>query len=363
MRHDKIIILDTSIPYFRCNQIFNRQVAQQFPGAIQAVELHDIARSNGWDMITGDVFLDQSPGFTRAVCMSEEATPELCRILDRGVEPGLLSSGESPNVAWSFYNKLDCLSRGFRHALVFKGAAERVDEGTFCHPLYWPMPEVANFKAVPFEDRKLLAMVASHKKRFDYNPRRLSSRILAPFRWGKIIYYKTADRLSNFPDLYKTRLEAVSAYSNRKEFVLFGQNWDVALNHFSRIKKLNFANMPLRCHNKLETLKYFRFNLAFENCVYPGYVTEKIFDAMQARTVPVYLGAPDIEDFVPRECFVDFRDYSGFDDLWNDISSWNKSKWSQKIDSINYFLSSSMFDRFRAKRVAQNCFEWLTEDL
>ena len=43
---------------------------------------------------------------------------------------------------------------------------------------------------------------------------------------------------------------------------------------------------------KLEFLRPYKFNLAFENASVPGYTTEKIVDAMQARAMPIYWGNP-----------------------------------------------------------------------
>jgi hypothetical protein len=40
---------------------------------------------------------------------------------------------------------------------------------------------------------------------------------------------------------------------------------------------------------KRETIGRFMFNMAFENCLEDGYVTEKPFDALIAGTVAVYL--------------------------------------------------------------------------
>ena len=46
-----------------------------------------------------------------------------------------------------------------------------------------------------------------------------------------------------------------------------------------------------------------------------GWVTEKIFDCLVAGTIPVYLGAPDIDEWVDPECFVDMRRFSGYGEL------------------------------------------------
>ena len=62
---------------------------------------------------------------------------------------------------------------------------------------------------------------------------------------------------------------------------------------------------------KLATLARYRFTLAFENSVEAGYVTEKYYDPLVAGSVPVYLGAPDIDDFAPgAHCHLNIRDFA-----------------------------------------------------
>ncbi len=62
---------------------------------------------------------------------------------------------------------------------------------------------------------------------------------------------------------------------------------------------------------KLETIARYRFTLAFENSIAPDYVTEKFYDPLVAGSVPVYLGAPNVQDFAPgRHCFVDVSDFA-----------------------------------------------------
>lgn len=61
---------------------------------------------------------------------------------------------------------------------------------------------------------------------------------------------------------------------------------------------------------KLDTIARYKFTLAFENSVSPDYVTEKFFQPLMAGSVPVYLGAPNIETFAPGErCFIDTSHY------------------------------------------------------
>jgi hypothetical protein len=63
---------------------------------------------------------------------------------------------------------------------------------------------------------------------------------------------------------------------------------------------------------KLELIAGYKFTLAFENAIDVDYVTEKFFDPLVAGSVPVYFGAPNVDDFAPGErCFIntaDFRD-------------------------------------------------------
>jgi Glycosyltransferase family 10 (fucosyltransferase) C-term/Fucosyltransferase, N-terminal len=45
--------------------------------------------------------------------------------------------------------------------------------------------------------------------------------------------------------------------------------------------------------------RHYKFYLAFENSVEAGYVSEKVITGLRAHAVPIYLGAPDIEEHLP----------------------------------------------------------------
>lgn len=60
---------------------------------------------------------------------------------------------------------------------------------------------------------------------------------------------------------------------------------------------------------KIAFLDSYKFNLCFENSSHPGYVTEKLLEALCARTVPIYWGSPTVAlDFNPK-AFLNWHDY------------------------------------------------------
>src|SRR6185503_6597714 len=62
--------------------------------------------------------------------------------------------------------------------------------------------------------------------------------------------------------------------------------------------------------SKLEIISGYKFTIAFENSCTQDYVTEKFFDPLVAGSVPIYLGAPNVEEFAPGDhCFINAADF------------------------------------------------------
>lgn len=69
----------------------------------------------------------------------------------------------------------------------------------------------------------------------------------------------------------------------------------------------NNVGGPVR--DKIDFLNQYKFNIAFENSRVDGYTTEKIFDALAARTIPIYWGNRDITNEVNKQSFIDICDF------------------------------------------------------
>jgi alpha(1,3/1,4) fucosyltransferase len=67
--------------------------------------------------------------------------------------------------------------------------------------------------------------------------------------------------------------------------------------------------IPSGAGPKIEFLRAYKFNIAFENGSTPGYTTEKLTEAMWARCLPIYWGNPRIaEEFNPKS-FLNYFDF------------------------------------------------------
>lgn len=59
----------------------------------------------------------------------------------------------------------------------------------------------------------------------------------------------------------------------------------------------------------------YKFSIAFENASYKGYTTEKLITSMQADTIPVYWGNPNVGAEFNTKSFINCHDYKSFDDV------------------------------------------------
>jgi hypothetical protein len=66
--------------------------------------------------------------------------------------------------------------------------------------------------------------------------------------------------------------------------------------------------------DKLLVTKNFRFSIAFENNIYPGYVTEKLLESYTSDTIPVYWGN-DREKYFNPQAFINLYDFSSFQEF------------------------------------------------
>jgi hypothetical protein len=88
------------------------------------------------------------------------------------------------------------------------------------------------------------------------------------------------------------------------------------IHHYGQFEKNRELVNDRGLASKLEVINDYKFTIAFENSINKDYVTEKLFDAFWAGSVPVYLGAPNVDEFLPGDhCMINVNDFSSPKDL------------------------------------------------
>jgi alpha(1,3/1,4) fucosyltransferase len=178
-------------------------------------------------------------------------------------------------------------------------------------------------------------------------------------------------------ELYSQRLRAIRWFEENhiQEFSLFGIGWDRLVLPGPSVTRKLFSKLPVLpwvlapsfpsykgvVSNKREYLRKHRFAICFENakCI-PGYITEKIFDCLMAGCVPIYWGAPNICDYIPQDCFIDFRQFSSYQEMYQFVANIDEKRYREIQMSICAFLESAACQRFSAEYSGRQMAEVIT---
>jgi len=163
-------------------------------------------------------------------------------------------------------------------------------------------------------------------------------------------------------ELYSERLNAIRYFEKNhpNDFDLYGTNWDIRtfrtfhrLNRFHFIRKILAEKRPSYrgvVNKKIDILSKYKFSFCYENAKdITGYITEKIFDSFFAGTIPIYLGAPNVKDFIPESTFIDKGHFSNYDELYDFIVKIDEDKYDEYIENIRQFLKSDKIRNFSAE--------------
>lgn len=111
---------------------------------------------------------------------------------------------------------------------------------------------------------------------------------------------------------------------------------------------------------QLSIYKDYKFSIAFENSSDLGYVTEKITQALLVGSIPIYWGAPDVEDYINSAAFIhvrNFKSYQACIDYVREVDQ-NPELYQKYLDAPMLLPSSKLY-RLREEKTA----EWLKPQL
>jgi hypothetical protein len=144
-------------------------------------------------------------------------------------------------------------------------------------------------------------------------------------------------------DIYCERAKLALFFQNSDEFDLYGSGWQGYPNWRGDLKTSLFP-----------VLQKYRFSIAYENTRdLPGFITERIFNAFFCGCVPVYWGASNITDYVPKECFIDRREFSSNEDLYRFMKSIDRKTYDSYLEEAKQYLSTPKAKLFSPRHFAK----------
>ncbi|WP_026935503.1 glycosyltransferase family 10 domain-containing protein [Christiangramia echinicola] len=104
-------------------------------------------------------------------------------------------------------------------------------------------------------------------------------------------------------DLIKKRSEIALFLFKNNMIDIYGQGWPTGIS-------MEDSRFNERHKRKKDILKKYHFNLCFENTVYPKYITEKIWESIENKCLPIYFGGTgsSIYELFPTKSFIDYSE-------------------------------------------------------
>jgi alpha(1,3/1,4) fucosyltransferase len=358
MRSSEVVLyVDPMSPHFEGNRLFEPYSSGGIDPLLPYAYLRDWCRERGLEVHTADLLdAERRTNGRLNIYVSFGIRDRYRKLVDRGdVVPAAFFAIECPVVEPRLYRDLTKLGTVFNRVFSYStesALAPFLTGPVQLHHFLYPQSHDDVFEDVwRRRDRKFLAMINANKL-----PR---------------VYVN---------ELYTERLRAIRFFNQRGEIDLYGVGWDeppyqlgetwvpASIRRIGR-KIDEFAYRakgprdPLRraalaayrgsADSKLDVLGGYTFAICFENSILQGWITEKIFDCFYAGTIPVYLGAPDIDRWIPRECFVDFRDFEGYDALRERLHSMSGQEIDAYRDAARDYLRSERFHPFSKEAFAE----------
>ena len=130
------------------------------------------------------------------------------------------------------------------------------------------------------------------------------------------------------------------------------------MSHYKKVDSAGKAfnnigySVPEGPFNKIEFLRPYKFNIAFENASIPGYTTEKLFEAMLARVMPIYWGNPRVGEEFNTRSFLNYSDFPSEEALIEKIIELdqNEDKYLEYLRQP-YFLHNRKNEYFSEDRI------------
>ena len=370
-----VIAISAEIDALQKNKIFDLSVSNKYPGSQWAYYLKKRLTNENCEVLSADTVLDLicknriHPKYVYVIQHGEDEVAS--RLIDIGCKPFVVFMLESPLYAPAFYNSVGSISENFFASFLFDPDTGRARKN---YQLYFPSYSRDDLLYVdePIYANRSNKIAAVFSNKFVFSKDDYNELNIFDYIWFFLISVKRVLKGNNdiiggsvingSKNLHSQRMEFLKTFSDMID--LFGKNWDSYWNlgptQAFAMYRLYGAPKCRSISSKADVISRYRFGLCFENSISTGYVTEKIFDLLLARTIPIYFGSSSISSFVERDCFILASDFDDLSTLKNFILNLSEDECNSYLASIDRYLASDAAQLFCYEYFANKIFDLFT---
>ena len=302
----RIGILPTS-PSYANDRLFDLSPPLNRDNLLQIwYDLRQSCLGCGWEVKTWD---DLTEDFD-AYLILEPGPQNLKMIGKRRLKRSIVQFGEPPDVVPLQYeeNNLKYIAENCPFVLCYNKSLCEKYGFTYCQWHTHPYPQKEQ-QVVAASSRAGVGMVAANKYK-----RSSLSKLKFRLEFVKMIS-KNPELTSNFELYGASWLKAVGVMRTLIPNAI-ADSCRIIDKVLVKIENKIPWNLGLEknykgvVNSKGEVLTKCKFNVIIESMYWQGYVSEKIFDAIQYGCIPIYFGSDDVEDSIPSSIFINGRSFS-----------------------------------------------------
>lgn len=139
-------------------------------------------------------------------------------------------------------------------------------------------------------------------------------------------------------ELYSERKRVIEFFDETGVFELYGPGWE----------REGYNSYKGVAESKAEVYSHFKFALCLENMKnIKGYITEKILDCFCSGIVPIYLGASNIDDYIPPDCYIHYDAFETLEQLKAYLMEMTEEEYRKYQNAIDCYLKSEKIEIFK----------------
>ena len=341
-----MIIVDIQDEIFQNNNLFNKLLWGRYIGTELWGRLYDLCEINNIEIITADYALNNYHDLSGCSLISIEITCRTEILIKKGVKPKILISGESPIFAWEFFVNLNKHGALFESLMLPKGVvnfapklASKIQQTSF------PIPKKICSKIQNYDEWKTRARACVI----------ISNRVWRPRGFKHLQQILKTPVIAK--SLYEKRNKAIITLSKTGLVELYGRGWG---NYVLGGNVINYYKLKRLWKGELDIkdsgMAGYKFAICYENTDFPGYVTEKIFDSLAAGTIPIYYGSDYIKEILPKELYIDVKEFNSIHDVGEYINTFSADNYRVFHDTLIHFCKSKEFNQNTYEARAEKIF-------